>query len=70
MMAASKAQELNCNVNDIACLCKNPNFGYGLRDCSAAICPGQDAAKVVEYGIAICKCKFTLLEWTNCPILT
>lgn len=62
MMAASKAQELGCKENDLKCLCDNVNFGYGLRDCSAAICPSEDAAKVVAYGVAICKCTYTRLQ--------
>ncbi|MCQ6513214.1 CFEM domain-containing protein, partial [Vibrio parahaemolyticus] len=55
MLAASKAQELGCSANDLKCLCDNANFGFGLRDCSAAICPSEDAAQVVAFGIAACR---------------
>ncbi|KAH6610282.1 glycoside hydrolase family 18 [Trichoderma cornu-damae] len=54
MLSADKADELGCKQNDLRCLCANKNFIYGLRDCSAAICPAEDAKNVVEYGIEIC----------------
>ncbi|KAL7780777.1 hypothetical protein V8C43DRAFT_299842 [Trichoderma afarasin] len=54
MLSADKAEELGCKQNDLKCLCANKNFLYGLRDCSAAICPAEDARKVVDYGISIC----------------
>ncbi|PKK54060.1 hypothetical protein CI102_1611 [Trichoderma harzianum] len=54
MLSADKAEELGCKQNDLRCLCANKNFLYGLRDCSAAICPAEDARKVVDYGISIC----------------
>ncbi|PMB71535.1 GPI-anchored CFEM domain protein A [Beauveria bassiana] len=50
MLAASKAQELGCSANDLRCLCDNANFGFGLRDCSAAICPSEDAAQATSTG--------------------
>ncbi|OAA46408.1 CFEM domain containing protein [Metarhizium rileyi] len=55
MMAAGKAEELGCKASDLKCLCSNANFLYGLRDCSRAICSDQDANKVVEYGVRVCK---------------
>ncbi|KAK4101875.1 CFEM-domain-containing protein [Parathielavia hyrcaniae] len=34
----AKADELGCGQNDVNCLCSNMDFGYGIRDCSAAVC--------------------------------
>uniref|UniRef100_A0A1Y1K5X0 CFEM domain-containing protein n=1 Tax=Photinus pyralis TaxID=7054 RepID=A0A1Y1K5X0_PHOPY len=55
MMAAGKAEELGCKENDLKCLCSNVNFSYGLRDCAHAICTEQDANKVVDYGVKVCR---------------
>lgn len=63
MLSADKAEELGCKQNDLRCLCANKNFLYGLRDCSAAICPAEDARKVVDYGISICAGESSLLNY-------
>lgn len=55
MVSAAKSQELGCEAGDVSCLCTNPDFIYGLRDCSAAICNDEQAAAVVAYGLAICR---------------
>ncbi|KAG8405193.1 hypothetical protein J3458_021864 [Metarhizium acridum] len=55
MVAPDKAKELGCQANDLKCLCAEPRFFYGLRDCSHAICSQQDANKVVDYGVKICQ---------------
>lgn len=57
MLGAEKSTELGCDTGDIACLCTNKNFIYGLRDCSGAICSESEASQVVKYGIAICSSK-------------
>lgn len=69
MLSADKADELGCKQNDLRCLCANKNFLYGLRDCSAAICPAEDARKVVEYGISICAGKppFSAMSMSSLP---
>jgi hypothetical protein len=55
MVSAAKSQELGCDAGDVSCLCTNQDFIYGLRDCSAAICNGEQAAAVVAYGLALCR---------------
>lgn len=51
----AQAPQLNCAANDVACLCKNVNFGYGVRDCSYQSCPNtDDAARVVSFGVQFC----------------
>lgn len=57
MMAAAKAVELGCSANDNSCLCKNPNFGYGFRDCAAAICSADEAKQLVDFAVKLCKGK-------------
>lgn len=55
MVSAEKSQELGCDAGDIRCLCLNQNFIFGIRDCSLAICPGEDAAAALQYGLDLCK---------------
>lgn len=43
----AKAGELGCANNDIACLCRNPNFGYGVHDCSVEACRDVDSANAI-----------------------
>lgn len=38
--------QLGCGSPDPACLCKNVNFGYGVRDCANGAC-GMDVAPTV-----------------------
>jgi hypothetical protein len=52
-----KFAELGCAANDDVCLCKNVNFGYGIRDCSNAVCGPEVASTVIAYGNSFCSCK-------------
>ena len=54
-MQNGKAGELGCDSRDLKCLCANPNFTYGLRDCSAETCPNEDARRIVAYGVEVCR---------------
>jgi hypothetical protein len=54
MLADDKADELGCDSGDVACLCVNPNFTYGVRDCSLAICDQDEVSEIVNRAIAIC----------------
>jgi len=62
----AKASELGCSTPDPVCLCKNVNFGYGIRDCSNAVCDAADAAAVIAYGTNYCSCESTSIA--NQPI--
>ncbi|KAH7027556.1 uncharacterized protein B0I36DRAFT_375369 [Microdochium trichocladiopsis] len=45
---------LGCSQPNAACLCKNQDFGNGIRDCSNGAC-GTDAARpVISYGSSYC----------------
>lgn len=51
-----QAQSLGCQPSDFACLCNNQNFGFGIRDCSNAICSNAgDAAAVYSFGLSFCQ---------------
>jgi len=42
---------------DVTCLCGDPRFGYGLRDCTIQAC-GQDVfAAVQSFGNSVCQGK-------------
>lgn len=58
MVSAEKSQELGCDTGDIRCLCLNQNFIFGIRDCSLAICPGEDASAALQYALDLCKGMF------------
>jgi CFEM domain len=49
------AVSLGCPSTDVACLCANQNFGYGVRDCSAQACPpGTDLSGISQYALQYC----------------
>ncbi|KAL0940845.1 uncharacterized protein CTRU02_203608 [Colletotrichum truncatum] len=51
-----QATALGCTAGDNACLCRNPNFTYGIRDCSYQSCPGAaQAEQGVAAGVEICR---------------
>lgn len=52
------APSLGCSGADAACLCRNVNFGYGIRDCSNAACGTEVAPTVIAYGVAYCSCEY------------
>lgn len=62
MQKSEKASELGCSDGDDACLCRNANFAYGVRDCSAQYCndrtTGLDA---IKYVFDWCDSKFVFL---------
>ncbi|KAK2002440.1 CFEM domain-containing protein [Colletotrichum falcatum] len=50
------ATNLGCTAGDTACLCRNPNFTYGIRDCSFQSCQqAGDAEQAVAAGVELCR---------------
>ncbi|KAK2029504.1 CFEM domain-containing protein [Colletotrichum zoysiae] len=50
------ASNLGCTAGDTACLCRNPNFTYGIRDCSFQSCQqSSDAQQAVAAGVELCR---------------
>ncbi|KAK4160192.1 hypothetical protein QBC43DRAFT_304004 [Cladorrhinum sp. PSN259] len=45
---------LGCPTSDARCLCSNPNFGYGVRDCAVQACHPVDAQLVIVFGLNYC----------------
>lgn len=43
----AQAAQLGCQALDIACLCRNPDFGYGIHDCSVQACSDVSEANIV-----------------------
>jgi hypothetical protein len=52
----AQASSLNCNSStDYSCLCDNPDFLYGLRDCSNESCLNNTAANIaISWGNSFC----------------
>ncbi|KXX82564.1 GPI-anchored CFEM domain protein A [Madurella mycetomatis] len=51
----AQAAELGCQASDLACLCRNVNFGYGIHDCSVEACGDTSHANIaIGWGNAIC----------------
>jgi len=67
----AQASQLGCaSSSDVACLCAKPNFGYGVRDCSAQACPaGTDLSIINSFAIAYCSgpaaCEFSTSAASN-----
>ncbi|KAJ2980263.1 hypothetical protein NUW58_g6991 [Xylaria curta] len=56
-----QASELGCggggSTQDAVngeCLCKNPDFSYGIKDCANEACPQGLAPMVIQYGVNWC----------------
>ncbi|KAJ4306681.1 hypothetical protein N0V88_000045 [Collariella sp. IMI 366227] len=44
-----------CSQDDVVCMCKNQDFGYGIHDCSVQICGSlDDANAAIEWGNNLC----------------
>ncbi|GJC82468.1 GPI-anchored CFEM domain protein ARB_01545 [Colletotrichum liriopes] len=63
------ASDLGCTAGDTACLCRNPNFTYGIRDCSFQSCQQSgDAQQAVAAGVELCRQAGVAVEVT--PVVT
>jgi hypothetical protein len=51
----NKSEELGCTGNDLACLCLNADYSYGIRDCTDQSCGNNgDAADTQNWAVGIC----------------
>ncbi|KAL3486530.1 hypothetical protein BJX62DRAFT_215105 [Aspergillus germanicus] len=48
------AGDLGCDDGDLECLCETPDYRYGIRDCTAQACPGDDAYAVLNAALEQC----------------
>jgi hypothetical protein len=51
------AASFGCGSADISCLCADPRFGYGLRDCANEACGADVYSAVSSYGVSVCSGK-------------
>lgn len=47
-------QTLGCGTSDPACLCRNVNFGYGIRDCANGAYGTAVASTVISFDSSYC----------------
>lgn len=50
--------QFGCGQGDVLCYCREPNFGYGVRDCANEACGSNDASTVIAFGTQYCQSKF------------
>jgi hypothetical protein len=49
------SSQLGCAAGNVTCYCNEPDFGYGIRDCSDESCTNQaEAQTVIAYGLTYC----------------
>lgn len=63
MLGIATAQ-FGCGQNDVLCYCKEPNFGYGVRDCANEACGSSEASTVIAFGTQYCQSEY-ILEYTS-----
>lgn len=53
------SSQLGCDQGNVTCYCTEPDFGYGIRDCSTEACPNQqDAQEVIAFGTTYCQSEY------------
>ncbi|KAI1506136.1 hypothetical protein F5X99DRAFT_404184 [Biscogniauxia marginata] len=48
-----QSSELGCSSGDASCLCTNPDFAYGIRDCATESC-SDSSSQIVQFGVDWC----------------
>ncbi|KAL1993195.1 hypothetical protein VTN49DRAFT_3144 [Thermomyces lanuginosus] len=48
------APSLGCTSGDVACLCANRDFEFGIHDCTVEACPNDNVDEVVAYARTLC----------------
>lgn len=62
----AKYEELGCGAYDVACLCRAPNFNYGVHDCAMAACKSDEASTVISFETSY-YCPHYMATGTNSP---
>ncbi|KJZ80311.1 hypothetical protein HIM_00161 [Hirsutella minnesotensis 3608] len=55
MNSASKAKELGCSQGDLKCLCTNPSFMFGFRDCANQACTADGSRQLLDAAMKQCQ---------------
>jgi len=49
------SSQLGCSAGNVTCYCTQPDFGYGVRDCSKQACANaSESDQVVSFGLTYC----------------
>jgi hypothetical protein len=56
-MLGIATSSFGCGQGDVLCYCREPNFGYGVRDCANEACGSSEAATVIAFGTQYCQRK-------------
>jgi hypothetical protein len=54
-MLGIATSSFGCGQGDVLCYCREPNFGYGVRDCANEACGASEAATVIAFGTQYCQ---------------
>ena len=57
-MLGIATSSFGCGQGDVLCYCREPNFGYGVRDCANEACGSEEAATVIAFGTQYCQRKY------------
>ena len=60
-MLGIATSQFGCGQNDVLCYCREPNFGYGVRDCANEACGSGEASTVIAFGTQYCASEYNLL---------
>lgn len=60
----AKASQLGCPANDMACLCSNMDYQYGIHDCTQQACPGDKPEHVLQMAMQNCPSSV----YSRCPL--
>ncbi|KID59247.1 CFEM domain protein, partial [Metarhizium brunneum ARSEF 3297] len=66
----AKHRELGCGDKGVACMCRAPNFNYGIRDCANGACSNEDRASTVISFETSYWCPSFMATGTNSPTQT
>lgn len=58
-MLGIATSQFGCGQNDVLCYCREPNFGYGVRDCANEACGSGEANTVIAFGTQYCQSEYT-----------
>ncbi|KAK1982612.1 hypothetical protein LZ30DRAFT_590180, partial [Colletotrichum cereale] len=62
------AKGFGCASGDNTCLCKQQDFVFGIRDCSAQSCTADESAKVNDYVTGLCATATRALPASTLPV--
>jgi hypothetical protein len=64
--------QFGCASGNATCYCFDPNFGYGLRDCSTEACGDAVYSQILAWGTSVCagmSCHLPLLQLSRSNLI-